>query len=43
MQQFPLNISGADEDRKRTYLLYKQKAINIIKNVEEGYFPGLYN
>ena len=44
MKQHPLtHLSVKNEDRKRTYLLYKQKAIKIIKNVEEGYFPGQYD
>ncbi len=44
MMEEPLeNLDAKGEHRTREYKLYKQKAKAIIKNVEEGYFPGLYS
>jgi hypothetical protein len=43
MEKHPLpHISVKEEHLKRTYQLYHQKAKEIIKNVELGYFPGPY-
>lgn len=44
IEQHPLPLLGVkkSENRKRTYLLYNEKAVKIIQNVEEGYFPGNY-